>query len=414
MHIKKIVNEPVAADEQEQQQQQRQQQHASKQEAVVTNNSQVLPTPGSISHVSRSIVTDLLTDEPIPGLSFAKVLYEPADSVANPQKLGAHGADLEGVRLSRMRLKMFSDISGRAERLENDVAITLLLFGLCLLATIATMCCLCRSKDCGSAWLCSFHYPTCSDSLVPQTCASVNPPDGHRAPWDSITPVKRSPLPFRTGSFIGSFVPALRAAPSSSIRTLCPGLIVPDSCECLLLLPRLVRENGSGTLMITDLHGTPVIKAIYHFPDRALDSASLRQDSPASAHGQNVEEAKPCLMLLALSTDEVAFASCRQGPSGSLVIHHGSNRPYGWIQLQTQEAFEIMSATGLQMHICVCSAQEYNMTDREGRLVAMTDTSRGPNQRAVRIGTCTDAGLVLLALLAADMLKGAAKVLNQK
>jgi len=173
-------------------------------------------------------------------------------------------------------------------------------------------------------------------------------------------------------------------------------------------MPRLVKETGSGSTVINDLNGFPVLKATYTFPNQAEDTTAVRS-FPASARG--AEEAMPCLVLRALTEDETVFASCREGLSGALVIHDGSNRPFGSLRPRAGKvgvAYEIMTATGSQVHISTSAGEELSLTDRDGRVVALTEARREqPDQRAVRVGPFTDAGLVVLSLLAIDLLKGA-------
>jgi len=249
---------------------------------------------------------------------------------------------------------------------------------------------------------------------MPQTRASINPAGGKQfAPTQSMEAARPSALPMRlapptpvVGSMSTAAPRSLQSSPSSPpVRpVLCHGLVVPESCECVLLLPELVRESGSGGVMINDINGIPVLKTVYAFPPNWVSApTSLSLPSPTSASGRGSEEMKPCLMLLTLTEDESAFASCREGLVGSLVIQDGSNRPFGSIRPHSEKAgiaFEILTNTGLQMHI----SEELSITDRENRVVALTEPSQS-GRRLVRIGPFTDAGLVVLAILATDLLK---------
>lgn len=180
-----------------------------------------------------------------------------------------------------------------------------------------------------------------------------------------------------------------------------------------MLLPRLVRASGCGLAMINDINGNPVIRAVYSFPNTASGGTGLSLASPTTAHGPRIEEAKLCLLALTLTEDETVFASLWEGLGESLVIQDGSKRTFGSIRPQTQEAglaLEILTATGSQMHVDAFGAEGLRITDCEGILVALVLTdaiSEQPDRRAVRIGPKTDAGLVVLALLATDLLKGA-------
>jgi len=174
----------------------------------------------------------------------------------------------------------------------------------------------------------------------------------------------------------------------------------------------LVRETGSGSAVINDLNGFPVLKALYNFPDQAEDGTLPKARSiPASPRGLTTEEVRPCLVLVALTEDETIFASCRAGLSGAFVIHDASNRPFGSLRPRAGKvamAYEIITATGSQVHISTSAGEELSITDRDGRVVALTEQRGGQlDQRAVRVGPFTDAGLVVMSLLAIDLLKGA-------
>jgi len=115
--------------------------------------------------------------------------------------------------------------------------------------------------------------------------------------------------------------------------------------------------------------------------------------------------------LRTLTEDESILASCREGLSGALVIHDGSNRPFGLLQPRAGKvgsAYEIITVAGLQVHISMSTGEELSLTDCDGRVVAVTEPrSDPPDHRVVRVGPLTDAGLVVMSLLAIDLLTGA-------
>jgi len=198
----------------------------------------------------------------------------------------------------------------------------------------------------------------------------------------------------------------------AKVPVLCPGFIVPNYCECTLLMPRLVQESGSGGTVITDLNSFPVLKATYSFPNQAENGTLTPARSfPASARGLTTEDAELCLALRTLTEDESILASCREGLSGALVIHDGSNRPFGLLQPRAGKvgsAYEIITVAGLQVHISMSTGEELSLTDCDGRVVAVTEPrSDPPDHRVVRVGPLTDAGLVVMSLLAIDLLTGA-------
>jgi len=429
-HSKITLVDPDAID----QQQRHRQQHAFTREAVAASRQRFE------LHASTS-ATAMLAEEAIPSLNATEVLFEAAELEAKPHRLWAHGADFEGIqrtstdgRSSTMVVRVWPDMRGKAE---NGLTIAFFLAALCLLAMI---CFIYAGKQTftlhveethgkennsvpGGSQPVSFQRSTPSTSRSPQTPVSRNSPwVKHIVDVDSFEPPECSALPMRSnpprttaGSVVPSLVPALRAVQSSlpaNVPTFCPGFVVPDRCECVMLLPRLVRESGSGDAMITGLDGTTVIKAVYCFPNMASDGTGPLLGSPTSAHVLSIEETKPCL-ILAEAKEDTVFATCWRGPGESMVIQDGSNELFGSIVPQTPEsgmALKIMTPTGLQMHVCVCGDKELKVTDHEGCLVALalTDAISAQLDRcAIRVGALTDAGLVVLALLAFDLLKSA-------
>jgi len=370
-------------------------------------------------------------------LSAITVQNEPADLEDKTHKLGAQGAHPEGKtssigRSSCVLLKVWSDTRRNAEKLRKQLLaakgatildITLLLLGFTMLATIAFVYAAHRMSAQPVEETRSVVQPPSLQRLSP--AASLQPQG--RSSTGPLGPLRRSVLPTRprpprtTSVSVVSSAPAPLAVASPTAETrsssptrmsaLCPGLVVPDSCECMLLLPRMERESSRGGATINDLNGIPVLKAEYRFPNRASDRARLSLGSHAGARGQSVDEAKPCLLLLTLTEDETVFASCRESSRGSLLIQDSSNRVFGEIRPQAPEVgmgCEIRFGSGSIMHVAKTAADEVSITDHYGRVVALTELiSKQPEQHAVRVGPFTDAGLVVLVLLAVELLKHA-------
>jgi len=380
----------------------------------------------------------LPADKAIPSMNASKILLKPGELHPGAQKLGSKGANLERIlraevtgtaswvvfrTWSYMRAQTsFSAANGGTAALLLVTLIFVLVIAFSFFAA-KQMCSVpvdgSRIGDRVSAprGTKSLLLPVPSASRLPETSAGTDPLGAMRG---SIDPMKRfvlstkSNAPYSTaGSIVASTVPTTQASAlcPTGVLALCPGLVVPDACECMLLLPRLKRGHGTGKAMVCDVNGEPVMKAVYSFPNMISACTSPSQGSMASIRG--VEEAKPCLMLLTLAEDETVFASCTQSPVGSLVIQDSKSRAFGSIRPQSQQMnigmiWEIMTGKGNMHYVSSLIAEELNITDREGRLVAMTEAVSGrPDTRAVRIGPFADAGLVVLALLAIDILKGA-------
>jgi len=177
--------------------------------------------------------------------------------------------------------------------------------------------------------------------------------------------------------------------PSIIDAILCVGLIVPEECECTLLVPHLAPRAVSTQVTIEDIERTPALKAVFHLPT---------QDGR-------------CLILADVDETSNMFAYCvRDFSNLALTIYGAEERHFGLIRLRGSKpsaGFEVITRKQAQLHIrCATSGEPRTFTDGHGRLLAVAEPLPDEHSlRVVRIGPGVDAGLVVLATLASDLLK---------
>lgn len=202
--------------------------------------------------------------------------------------------------------------------------------------------------------------------------------------------------------------------PSQAPPILCPGLVVPDGCECMLLVPRIKPTEVSSEVTVDDVAGVPVFKAVFSLPP--AHKRTRAQPSHASWPVLNNADEVPCLVLSSLTEDESVFASCRKGFNDTLVIHDCLERAFGSIRALSPKAdggYEVIGGAGAQLQLS-SSGEDLSIIDRYGKVMALTEHAQGhPNCRVVRIGPFADAGLVTVSMLASDFLRGAAEARHQ-
>lgn len=177
--------------------------------------------------------------------------------------------------------------------------------------------------------------------------------------------------------------------PSIIDAILCVGLIVPEECECTLLVPHLAPRPISTQVTIEDVERTPALKAVFHLP---------------------TQEGR-CLILSDVDETSNLFAYCvRDFSNLALTIYGAEERHFGLIRMRGSKpsaGFEVITRKQAQLHIrCATSGEPRTFTDGHGRLLAVAEPVPDEHAlRVVRIGPGVDAGLVVLSTLASDLLK---------
>jgi len=238
----------------------------------------------------------------------------------------------------------------------------------------------------------SYHMPL--DPSPPQSMVSLAQPPASLGLQPTIgygTPSLGGGgnTPRTSPSLGGGNTPRTARTPQGSARAeagtfLCPGLVVPAECECLLVVPVLDPEHTSCE--VTDSHRVPVFRVAYRYASSKTPKATK------------------CLVLKSYSDDNARFATCSRGPNGSLTILDASDVPFGLIR-GCKGGFEVETRLGMQVRVGFTDRTNVEIVDRRGRTIALTESDPGNSQkRMVRIGPFVDAGLVTLAVLASDLL----------
>lgn len=184
---------------------------------------------------------------------------------------------------------------------------------------------------------------------------------------------------------------------------LCPGLVVPEECECSLLVPRLQPQNFVNEVTIDDAAQVPVFRVMYSLPSRS-DSIG---GATALAASKGVEQDGNRCLILSTADDHTVFAFCRLGFNGALTILDAKEKPFGLIRARAgRSGYEVATRLGLQIHVGLNQSQDLAVIDRRGRTLALTQPLPGDGlNRMLRIGPWVDAGLITLAVMAVDLLE---------
>jgi len=213
----------------------------------------------------------------------------------------------------------------------------------------------------------------------------------HRS-TEEVAPLK-SPLHLPKTS---PLLPQSPPNPWPVVKHLCPDLVVPEDCECNLLIPWPPQSGEPWTknsLTIDDSRGVPVFRI-----SPSDDNPQLRLAIYSSV-GEG---------LFAYLCDDKADNG---GNTGMLSIHHASGKKYGNIrrtdgQGRTIYTVETLTETSLNIE-CNRDLGSIEAKDAQGHLVAISHPRiQGTHNlgRSMRIGPLNDAGLIVLAVLGCDLL----------
>jgi hypothetical protein len=234
-------------------------------------------------------------------------------------------------------------------------------------------------------------------------------------------PSSRLTLNAATGSDFRLMMPPLAlsgqlSTASVTVEHLCPDLVVPESTECTLLIPKLPLRgaHGSGTesvaLDLSDQQGRPVFHMMLFLGRRGTGQPWLRLDH---------------------ASEDRAFAVCCAkdlAPDGSVTsvsfhdegIGRGGGTVWGVMRFEQPSSvgklglYVITSITGWRVVLegDFQGAGAVNATAEDsGKLLAIASPEGEGDRRSkrlLRLGPGTDAGLLLLAVLAVDLLEAEA------
>jgi len=215
----------------------------------------------------------------------------------------------------------------------------------------------------------------------------------------STTPLQQA-KPFISDELVRSPVRSSPSTPqTASIANLCPELTVPAGSQCVILLPEISpRVNESGILCISDVNSMPVLYVAFTL---AQTPSTSNQDVPGNGKR----------LMIRSALEDLILASCvdvqRDSDTGlaSLVVLGRDEERRGIIHANnpTSDTYVVILWNGVRILIQNCDqAKATYVTDEAGSQIACT---RAHDPRLLQVNPGADAGLVVLALLSADLLK---------
>lgn len=182
----------------------------------------------------------------------------------------------------------------------------------------------------------------------------------------------------------------------------CPDLVVPQHCECILLVPFNTSGAGAMSFDISDMNGSTVLRATTHNPGGSEHSlgAGLWRVFLTSAAGDALAQCR-----------EVRPSTSSAGPSGATEFHFLRNGGHYFAKLMArgQDRYELHTLAGKRLHFWGnFQARAVNVTDDSGRLLATTELHTESFEDAqrfrLRVAPLTDVGLALCGLLCINKL----------
>jgi len=168
---------------------------------------------------------------------------------------------------------------------------------------------------------------------------------------------------------------------------LCPELVVPEKNECYLTFPEIEASasSTSGILHISDANEQAIFFAAYSV-------------HPGYSGGKR--------LVLRSAFDEHLFASCEDAEPDAAVprlkIFNSANEQQGLLHAGNPDQVVLENGTRLEIRrdrrVGTCA------TDEHGWLLACAAPAPEDGCRMLRISPKVDAGLVILAMLGADIL----------
>lgn len=217
----------------------------------------------------------------------------------------------------------------------------------------------------------------------------------------------------------GMPIPTTPHLPHTSISgglevVFCPDLIVPQGCECILIIP--VRPiNDDPPFEVTDMNGNVVL------------GVSERLTTLHSSHrmaANRMQDDAPSMrrLIIATAQGDILAQCCAARPSkppgerGSAEFHllRASGEYFATLTRNgsPQDQYALQTLNGKRLHFWGSFESQYhavNITDQEGKLVATTEnctvTFDGTAEYyRLRVAPLTDVGLVLCSLLCIEHL----------
>mmetsp|Transcript_105958 Transcript_105958/g.187631 ORF Transcript_105958/g.187631 Transcript_105958/m.187631 type:complete len:482 (+) Transcript_105958:139-1584(+) len=176
----------------------------------------------------------------------------------------------------------------------------------------------------------------------------------------------------------------------------CPDLVVPQHCECILLVPFDINGEKERSLDISDMNGSIVLCASAQSPGGVW---RLFLESAAGDALAQCREVRPSISAVRVG-NAVEFHFLRNGG------HY-----FGKLTSRTQDRFELHTLEDKCMHFWGnFQARAVNVTDDTGRLLATTELHNAGNDGVrrfrLRVAPLADVGLALCGILCVNRLLG--------
>lgn len=177
----------------------------------------------------------------------------------------------------------------------------------------------------------------------------------------------------------------------------CPDLVVPQHCECILLVPfEITASERERSLDISDMNGSIVLCAITQSPGGVW---RLFLESAAGDALAQCREVRPSISAARVGNN-VEFHFLRNGG------HY-----FGKLTPRTQDRYELHTLEDKSLHFWGnFQARAVNVTDDTGRLLATTElhnaNTDGARRFRLRVAPLADVGLALCGILCINRLLG--------
>lgn len=181
----------------------------------------------------------------------------------------------------------------------------------------------------------------------------------------------------------------------------CPDLVVPQHCECILLVPFYTTSSRVAAFDISDMNGSTVLRATTQNPGGSEHSlgTGLWRVFLTSAAGDNLAQCR-----------EVRPSISSGSSSGATEFHflRTGGQYFAKLMSSGQDRYELHTLAGKRLHFWGnFNERAVNVTDDSGRLLATTELHSGSDygQRfKLRVAPMTDVGLTLCGLLCINKL----------
>lgn len=198
--------------------------------------------------------------------------------------------------------------------------------------------------------------------------------------------------------------------PGDDEQELCPELVVPGTCECILVMPARPLSPESGAVDITDMSGDVALRVAVH--KRMGNSPSSSREVPfgsgfqGGTGGPGTSPRPVAALHLVLQTAQgEPLAQCRTCLPEIQVLRNNGEHFAKFMLGHGRDEYTLVSPGGARLKFWG-SIERHNIsvTDSEGKLVATTepcavDFDPGGKYFRVRVAPCADVGLMVLSLL---------------